>query len=249
MISPTDHIELHQFRPFWGVPNASPFCMKAETYLRYRDINFEIVISSPRKSPSGQVPFVIEKDSFTAITDTQNIIEHFEAKQKHHLDEGLSDEQQAQSVILRQLIEHQLFWQINFMRWGDASKWAEFGPALKKNLPPVMRGPAIFLIRRNLLRQMRFMGLKPNNPKAAYAKGNTILDALSQSLGDKDFFLDDQPRSLDMSAYAFLANILDQQQSNPLQDHGRTLDNLVAYCKRMKALTFKDDTKSMSKKT
>jgi hypothetical protein len=26
-------IELRQFRPFWGLPDASPFCMKAETYL------------------------------------------------------------------------------------------------------------------------------------------------------------------------------------------------------------------------
>jgi glutathione S-transferase len=235
-------IQLHQFRPFWGVPNASPFCMKAETYLRYRNIPFDIVISSPRKSPSGQVPFVMEEDSLTAITDTQKIIEYFEARQKHHIDEGLSDKQLAQAFLARQLIEHQLFWQINYMRWGDASKWAEFGPALKKNLPPLMRGPAIFFIRQRLIKQMRFMGLQPANPDAAYAKGNAILDALSLYLGDKLFFLDDKPRSIDMSAYAFLANILDQHQSNPLQKHGQGLENLVAYCKRMKALTFKDQS-------
>lgn len=248
MISLPHHkIELHQFRPFWGIPNASPFCMKAETYLRYRDIPFDIVISSPRKSPSGQVPFVMEKESLTAITDTQKIIEHFEAKQKHHMDEGLSDEKLAHAFLLRQLIETQLFWQINFMRWGDASKWAEFGPALKKNLPVVMRGPGLFLIRKSLIRQMRFMGLHPKNPDAAYAKGKSLLDALSQSLADKAFFLDDQPRSIDMSAYAFLANILDQRQSNPLQDHGRTLGNLIAYCKNMKTLTFeKSDTVATS---
>jgi hypothetical protein len=29
---------LHPFRSFWGLPDASPFCMKVETCLRFRGI-------------------------------------------------------------------------------------------------------------------------------------------------------------------------------------------------------------------
>ncbi len=229
-------IELHQFRPFWDLPNASPFCMKAETYLRFRGIEFKSVPSSPAKSPSRQVPFII--DGSETITDTENIIAHFEARQPHHIDEGLSDEQKAQGFFIRQLVEHQLFWQITYMRWGDPEGWKLFAPDLKNNLPKLMRGPMVYLIRRRLLRQMRFMGLKASDPAAAYMKGKAILDNLSGVLGARDFMLDDRPRSLDMSVYASLANIIDQRHSNPLQVHARGIDNLVAYCQRMQQLCY-----------
>ncbi|MDO9189188.1 MAG: glutathione S-transferase N-terminal domain-containing protein, partial [Sulfurimicrobium sp.] len=65
-------IELHQFRPFWGLPNASPFCMKAETYLRYRRIPYKVVPSGPRKSPTGKIPFIVEEGR--SITDSEAII-------------------------------------------------------------------------------------------------------------------------------------------------------------------------------
>lgn len=43
-------IELHQFRPFWGLPNASPFCMKVETYLRFRGIPYKVGLPSSTAS-------------------------------------------------------------------------------------------------------------------------------------------------------------------------------------------------------
>ena len=49
--------------------------------------------------------------------------------------------------------------------------------------------------------------------------------SLAELLGDKPFFLGAAPRSLDMSLYAFLANILEQPHGNPLQSHGRALSN------------------------
>jgi glutathione S-transferase len=101
-----------------------------------------------------------------------------------------------------------------------------------------MHGPVLFLLRRMLLRQMRHRGLTPADPLGAYAHGKAVLDALAGLLGDKPFFLGDEPRSLDMSLYAFLANILDQPHANPLQTHGRMLANLAGYCARMKALCW-----------
>jgi len=124
------------------------------------------------------------------------------------------------------------------MRWGDPAGWAVFKPDLVKYLPLGMRGPALFLLRRMLLRQMRQQGLTPADPQGAYARGRAVLDALAGLLGDKPYFLGAAPRSLDMSLYAFLANILDQPHGNPLQEHGRMLVNLVAYCARMKALCW-----------
>ena len=38
-------IRLYQFAPAFGLPNASPFCMKMETYLRMAALPFELVNS------------------------------------------------------------------------------------------------------------------------------------------------------------------------------------------------------------
>jgi glutathione S-transferase len=229
-------VELHQFRPFWGLPNASPFCMKAETYLRFRKIPYQVVPGGPRSSPTGKIPYVI--DDGRVIADSEAIIAHFENRQHSHLDAGLDEKQQAKAFFVRELVEDRLYWQITYMRWGDSAGWAVFKPDLVKYLPMGMRGPVLFLLRGSLLKQMRQVGLDPANPEAAYAKGKRVLNALSNFLGDQPCFLGDQPRSLDMSLYAFLANIIDQPHANPLQTHARSLANLVGYCERMKALCW-----------
>lgn len=229
-------IELHQFRPLLGLPNASPFCMKAETYLLYRGIAYRCVPSSPRKSPSRQVPFIV--DGGQTITDTESIMDHFETDQPRPLDAGLKPRQRAVAGMIRQLVEQDLFWQITFMRWGDPAGWAQFGPILKAHIPRAMRGPAVYMIRRHLLARMRRRGLRPDDTGAAYAKGKAQLDSLSDFLGERGFSFGDNPGRLDMTLYAFIANILDQDHPNPLQDHARSLENLPRYCTAMHQLTF-----------
>lgn len=234
-------IELHQFRPVLGLPNASPFCMKAEAYLLYRDIPYKPVPSSPRKSASKQVPFIV--NGTKTIADTEAIIDHFEAHQAQPLDATLSLRQRANARMIRHLVEQDLFWQINYMRWGDASGWAQFGPILKAHIPRTMRGPAVFMIRHRLQTQMRQHGLQPNNPAAAYAKGKALLGTLDDFLSGQDFSFGEVPGRLDMTLYAFIANIMDQTHQNPLQDHARSLPNLPGYCERMQSLTFAKATK------
>ncbi len=51
-------IILYQFPAVWGLPNASPFCMKVETYLRMTEIPYEPkLVMDPRKSPKGKIAF------------------------------------------------------------------------------------------------------------------------------------------------------------------------------------------------
>ena len=52
-------IKLYQFEPAFGLANASPFCMKLETYLRMAALPFEIPCASLRhlqKAPKGKMP-------------------------------------------------------------------------------------------------------------------------------------------------------------------------------------------------
>ena len=113
-------IKLYQFKPFWGLPNASPFCMKAETYLRYREIEFEAVACNPRQSPSKQIPFITidEQGNSRTITDSENIINYFEARQDKPLDAGLTAQQKATAYLIRNKVEEELYWQITYIALG-----------------------------------------------------------------------------------------------------------------------------------
>ena len=128
-----------------------------------------MVPSGPRKSPTGKIPFIVEDGR--SITDSEDIIAHFEKRQPMHLDDGLSESERATAFFVRELVEERLYWQVTYMRWGDPAGWAVFKPDLVKYLPLGMRGPALFLLRRMLLRQMRRQGLAPADPARRLRQG------------------------------------------------------------------------------
>jgi len=235
-------IKLYQFKPFWGLPNASPFCMKAETYLRYRGVVFEAVACSPRESPSKQIPFITieEAGESKTITDSEKIIDYFESLHDYPMDKGLTALQKATAYLIRSKVEEELYWQITYMRWGDPEGWKVFLPDLNKHMEGLKGKVLPWIIRRILLRQMSKRGMKPDNTEASYAPGIHLLDVLSDLLGNKDYFLDKSIRTIDMSVYAFLANIIDQPYPNIIQNHAKGLDNLVDYCERVNQLIWKD---------
>src|SRR5262245_63377238 len=71
-------IKLHKFGPAFGLPDASPFVVKVETYLRMSGQKYEVVTGDVRKAPRGQLPFV-EIDG-TRIPDSTAIIEFLDRK-------------------------------------------------------------------------------------------------------------------------------------------------------------------------
>jgi len=173
--------------------------MKAETYLRYREIEFESVACNPRKSPSKQIPFITidELGDSRTITDSEKIIRYFESRQDKPMDVGLTTLQKATAYLIRSKVEEDLYWQITYMRWGDPEGWAVFLPDLKKHMEGLKGKFLPSIIRRMLLRQMARRGMKPEKTEASYAPGIKLLDVLSDILGKKEYFLGKDIRTLD----------------------------------------------------
>ena len=232
-------VELHQFDRFWGLPNASPFCMKAEGYLRWRSIPFDIVVSGPRNSPSGQVPWVV--DGSTVITDSQRIIEHFEAGREDALDGWLGPREEAVAHMLRRVFEFELFWQINYSRWVDPQGWARFGPDVRKRLPLPMRLFGLRMVRRRLAGNCRMLGLRADNRQAAYDRGKAHIRAVSNWLGDSPYMLGERISSVDFSGLGALGNIMRQPARTPLKEYANSLPNLASWLERMWEQTFAAD--------
>ena len=82
-------IVLHQFAPAFGLPNASPFCMKLETYLRLAGLPYRLANDGDVfKAPKGKLPYI--DDDGTLVADSSFIIDHLKARYGDRLDTALT---------------------------------------------------------------------------------------------------------------------------------------------------------------
>ena len=93
-------IKLHGFGPNLGLPDASPFVLKIDAYLRLAEIPFESVsgMDNVRKAPKGKLPFITDGDQ--VISDSVFIVQYLQNKHGVNLDAGLTKEQQAIAFLV-----------------------------------------------------------------------------------------------------------------------------------------------------
>ncbi len=224
-------ITLHQFAPCWDLPNASPFCMKVENYLRMANLPYQTVsVFNPAKGPKGKLPYIT--DGANTVADSSFILDYLKATYGDGLDAHLGAAEPA--LALRRLMEEHLYWCAVYDRWAVDENWAITKPAFFGALPPVVRDLVATLARRGQFKELHGQGVGRHTTEEIYALGKADLTALSDALGDKPYFLGDRPTSLDATAYAFLANLLWAPIDSPLTRHARSLQNLAAYGNRMK---------------
>src|SRR5688572_11570555 len=61
-------ITLYTFGPRFGLPDASPFVMKAELLLKMSGVDYRCIASGPRGAPKGKLPFI--EDNGTKVADS-----------------------------------------------------------------------------------------------------------------------------------------------------------------------------------
>ena len=230
-------IRLHQFAPAFGLPNASPFCMKLETYLRMVGLPYELVNSGDvLRAPKGKLPFI--DDDGTRVADTSFIIEYLKGRYGDPLDAALSPEQAAVATAFQRLLEEDLYWAVVQTRWVEDAGWQTTRDAFFGALPVPLRWIVPPLARRGLRSEMRGHGMGRHGAAEIHAIGCRDVTAVADFLADKPFMLGAAPTSLDASAYAFLANLLWAPVDSPIQRHARARPTLEAFCQRMKARYF-----------
>jgi glutathione S-transferase len=239
-------IKLYQFPSAWGLAGSlSPPCMKFETWLRITGIPYEVApFPSPTPSPKGKWPYI--DDNGTLIGDSTLIVEHLRRTRGRDPDEGLTPVERAISLAFRRMLKENLFWVIIQIRHRDEANFQIYRPILLSLLapgvPPDQVGEdvhaAVDAIRANTLSQMYGHGMARHTAEEVHQIGIADLFALSDFLGDKPFFFGDRPTGLDATAYAYLAHIIDLPLDSPSTQVARGRQNLVAYCRRMRARFF-----------
>ncbi len=228
-------IKLYQFAPAFGLPNASPFCMKLETYLRMAGLPFEIPRVSMRDvrgAPKGKMPYI--EDQGRTVADSTFIVDYLKAAYGDPLDGWLNAEQRAVALAFQRLIEENLYWTVVHARWIEAEGWQKTKVAFFDKLPIPLRWIVPTLVRRGLIKQMRGHGIGLHSKEEIHTIGKRDITALADFLGGKPYFMGDVSCSLDATVYAFLANLIWTPVESALKQHAKQYPQLERYCLRMR---------------
>ncbi len=96
-------IKLHTFGPAFGLPDGSPFVVKAHLLLRMAGLEYEAVRSDPRKAPKGKLPYI--DDGGTIVADSGFIRRHIEKTQGVDFDKGLTAPQKGQAYAIEKMLD------------------------------------------------------------------------------------------------------------------------------------------------
>lgn len=241
-------IELLQFKPAFGLMNASPFCMKLEVFMRlcgfvnatdgaavppgalaYRCVNNAL----PMRTPKGKLPVLREGDLL--VPDSLTIIAHLQTRFGDRLPPALRAPEQGATLALRRMLDEHTYFAALWLRWIDETGWQATSPAFFGDLPWPLRSVLPPIVRRKMRRDLVGQGMGRHSRDEICARAITDLQALAQVLGGQAFFGGAEPATIDATAYAFLANLLLAPIDNPVRQRGLQMPTLVGYCERMEA--------------
>ena len=231
-------ITLYKFGPGFGLPDGSPFVMKAELLLKIAGLPYATNMKGFGKAPKGKLPFI--EDDGEIVADSTFIRSHIERKYRFDFDRGLSGEQKGAAWAIEKMCEDHLYFLMVQARWFDGDNFAR-GPAEFFKIAPAPLRPIIkAYILRGMRRTLRGQGLSRHNPTERAELGRRDLAALSAILGEKPYLMAADPLGVDATTGAFVAGCLAKAFVTPLRDAAEALPNLVAYRDRVMKRFYPD---------
>lgn len=233
-------ITVYGFGPSSGLPDASPFVMKAQTLLKMANLPFRVGVSSPLKAPKGKLPFI--DDGGRIVADTAFIRAHIEAHYRVDFDAGLSDRQKAIAWAFERMAEDNLYWALLDARWTADSDFDNGPRRFFDAVPFVMRPIVIAMVRRKVRQALHAQGLGRHSQQEIAAIGTRSIDAIAIHLDREPYFMGADPKGVDATIFAMIANILCPAFDSPLRTAAERHGNLRDYVTRMGARYFPEFT-------
>lgn len=224
-------ITLYSFGPFFGLPDASPFVLKAMMLLKLAGLPYVEDHSGFSRAPKGKLPYI--DDDGTIVADSTFIRFHIEKKYGVDFDAGLSPEQRAQGWAIEKMLEEHLYWMVVHARWMNDANFERGAAKFFDAVPALIRPLAKALVRRKIAKSLQAQGIGRHSEADIMELGTRDIEALSILLGDKPFLFGETPSGADAAAFAFVAEILVPENDTPLRAATAAKANLVAYRDRL----------------
>jgi glutathione S-transferase len=226
-------ITLYTFGPFFGLPDPSPFVMKAEVLLKMAKLPYRADTGGFSKAPKGKLPYI--DDDGAIIADSTFIRWHLEKKYRIDFDQGLDRAQRATTWAFEKMIEDNLYWVIVHDRWADDANFRKGPVRFFDRVPAPIRPLVVMMIRRKVRGALHGQGIGRHSNDEIQVLGTRSIAAIADFLGDKPFFFGAEPTGIDATVFAFVAGALCPHFVSPTRTAAERHDNLRRYVGRMTA--------------
>lgn len=226
-------ITLYTFGPALGLPDASPFVMKAELLLKMSGLPYKVDTRGFKRAPKGKLPYIV--DNGTVVADSTLIRMHLEQCHCVNFDGAYDRRSLAAAWAVEKMLEEHLYFALLHERWMKDENF-ERGPARFFDFLPAPLRPLIKrMVRRKIRQALHGQGMGRHSEAEIVAMACRDLDAVSALMGEHASLLGEQPCGADATVLAFVAGALCDQVDTPIRTHAEKLPNLVAYRDRWMA--------------
>jgi glutathione S-transferase len=222
----------------FGLPDPSPFVMKAEVLLKMAKVEYRTDTGGFSKAPKGKLPYL--DDDGTIVADSTFIRWHLEKKYRADFDRGLDPAQRATAWAFEKMIEDNLYWVIVHDRWVDDGNFSKGPCRFFDRVPAPIRPLIVPMIRRKVRGALHGQGIGRHSEEEIQALGIRSIEAIADFLGDKPFFFGANPTGLDATVFAFVAGVLCPQFNSRTRTAAEQHENLRRYVGRMTARFYPD---------
>jgi len=235
-----DMIYLHKYGNIdQYLPSTSPFCLKLEAYLRFASLKYTVVPKPDFSlAPKGKLPFIERNGEI--LDDSSFIINWINDQIEFDPDSSLVSDEKAIALATKRLLEDHLYFIIMKQRWLTKDGY-KFTKTCFKEIPWFAR-PFIFCkIKKNIQKTLYLQGLGRFSDDELYELANEDIKCLSSLLGESEYIFGTQePTSLDIYIFSFIASIIQLPYDYPLKTLVMNKRNLVNHCKRIGHLYFQE---------
>lgn len=224
-------ITLHGFGPSFGLPDPSPFVMKAEMLLKLSGLPYQVVTRGFRHAPKGKLPYI--RDGETTVADSTLIRLYLEKRYSIDFDRDLAERERGIAWSVEKMLEDHFYWVMVYWRWLNEANFERGPAAFFKRVPALIRPVAVKILLRRIRGTLHRHGIGRHSEAETTALASRAIDALSLVLGDQPYFLGSRPCGADATVFAFVACMLTPVFQSPVRDKMASLPNLVAYNDRM----------------
>jgi glutathione S-transferase len=224
-------ITLYSFGPAFGLPDPSPFVIKAEVLLKMAGLPYRKDTKGFGNAPKGKLPYI--RDGEDVIADSTFIRLHLEKRYNIDFDEGLSPRERGLAWTVEKMCEDHLYWLLVHERWAEDANFKR-GPAKFFDAAPAPVRPfAKWFIRRKVKQALHGQGAGRYSESERAILADRAFASLSAILGGQPYIMGEKPCGADASVFAFVLGALCPVFDADMRTSAESHANLKNYSARL----------------